>query len=218
MAVEHKQKIICLGLGRTGTSSLRDAMEMIGFGPCYHFKTIVEAGGKDLVTWIRIGEGNGTLQDFHTLLDNYTTVLDNPPAMFPQEMYAAYPDAKFILTTRDPAKWEQSMNNTVMRIPEKITRGPDASELEKLVLRWWEIQSNHRGRLADHAQQEFLDHNERVKQLIPPEKLLVYEVGEGWDRLVEFLGVPKPTVPFPHVWTTAEVEAAFQFEALKRSA
>ena len=78
----------------------------------------------------------------------------------------------------------------------------------------------HRGRLETHAQQEMLDHNERIKKLIPAEQLLVYEVGEGWQRLVNFLGVyvpfflhliihrltihvlcnsPAPPEPFPHV-------------------
>ncbi|KAF8584194.1 hypothetical protein K439DRAFT_1346663 [Ramaria rubella] len=206
MTSENKPKVICLGLGRTGTTSLMHALEMLGFGPCYHFKTISLEGGTDMPTWIKIGNGEGTLDDFHSLLDRFGAVLDYPAAMYTAELYTAYPDAKFILTTRDPAAWEKSMRSTIMRHFETLRKSTDKSPLETGIDNWSDIY--HGGRLATHPQQELLDHNERVKQIIPPEQLLVFEVGEGWDRLVQFLGVSKPTVPWPHLNDTAQFVAS----------
>ncbi|KAF8586163.1 hypothetical protein K439DRAFT_978169 [Ramaria rubella] len=214
-----KQKVICLGLGRTGTKSLADALEVIGFGPSYHMTTIIRGGGKDLLTWNKIGDGKGTTEDVHMLCDGYGAVLDYPPAMYPSELYAAYPDAKFILTTRDPEKWEKSVKNTIMRIPEMMRNKPERSLLEERLVQWHEVYMHgkyHRGRLFTHTQQELLDHNERVKSIIPPEKLLIYEVGEGWDRLVEYLEVSKPSVPFPRVNDTAEFQARVGISAVSK--
>ncbi|KAF8583144.1 hypothetical protein K439DRAFT_1661425 [Ramaria rubella] len=202
-----KQKVICLGLGRTGTLSLRNALAMLGFGPCYHMSTIVHvSGAEDLPKWRKIGDGEGTPEDIQSILDNYGSVLDYPAAMYGKELLAAYPEAKFILTIRDPAKWEKSMRETVFLYPDIIRgRSPMHADLAKFI-ETYEWEKYHQGRIFTHTQQEFLDHIERVKQIIPADKLLVYEVGEGWDRLVEYLGVPTPTEPFPRVNDTLDFQ------------
>ncbi|KAF8586166.1 hypothetical protein K439DRAFT_1615312 [Ramaria rubella] len=183
--------------------------------------TIIQGGGEDLPTWNKIGDGKGTTRDIHTLCDNYGAVLGYPPAMYPSELYAAYPDAKFILTIRDPAKWEKSIKNTLLRVPVAMRDKNVRSPVEEKVMHWHEAymqRKYHRGRIFTHTQQELLDHNERVKRIIPPEKLLIYDVGEGWDRLVKYLGVnvmdasnsSKPSVPFPRVNTTSQFQAQLQ--------
>lgn len=133
MSPERKQKVICVGLGRTGVScnmsstnavmniilktlSLRTALDMLGFGPCYHMKTLVdELDGKDFPIWHKFAIGmfgkqhcfqlyidaliigEGTIEEMDAVLHDYGAVLDYPPAMYYAELYATYPDAKFIL-------------------------------------------------------------------------------------------------------------------------
>ncbi|KAF8587165.1 hypothetical protein K439DRAFT_862684 [Ramaria rubella] len=122
MSNDNKPKVICLGLGRTGTSSLRDALEIIGFGPCYHMSVVFREDCEDMATWCKVGEGNATMEDIRSLLDPYGSILDYPAAIYGQELYAAYPDAKYILTTRDPAKWAKSMNNTILRFATELLK------------------------------------------------------------------------------------------------
>ncbi|GJJ15804.1 hypothetical protein Clacol_010082 [Clathrus columnatus] len=125
--MSSKPKVICLGLGQTGTSSLMDALEMLGFGPCYHMKVVLQnQDPNEIKTWTDLGQGNvtsdivavglepicrlgsTTLDDIRTLLKDYNSIVDYPPAIYYEELYKAYPDAKFILTTREPVKWEAS--------------------------------------------------------------------------------------------------------------
>ncbi|KAF8586187.1 hypothetical protein K439DRAFT_979213 [Ramaria rubella] len=125
--------------------------------------------------------------------------------MCPAELYAAYPDARFILTTRDPPKWETSIRTTVKPLLEFLRQDKDRGPLRDGLIAWTEKTNSY-----NRTQQDLLDHNERVKQIIPADKLLVYEVGEGWDRLVEFLNVPKPSIPFPHVNDAAQFQEIVQ--------
>ncbi|KAF8513442.1 hypothetical protein BU17DRAFT_53283, partial [Hysterangium stoloniferum] len=135
-----------------------------------------------------------TPEQFDMILQGYHAVLDQPAALFPGELYEAYPDAKFILTTRDPDKWVTSTQKTIFPAIELMQQmePEDRTPLEEFFVIW------HR----DHVLKKFysqdaftnskriiLEHNEKVKRIVPEEKLLVYEVGEGWTRLCQFLEV-----------------------------
>ncbi|KAF8498877.1 hypothetical protein BU17DRAFT_59255, partial [Hysterangium stoloniferum] len=141
---------------------------------------------------------------FDTILQGYHAVLDQPPALFPGELYAAYPDAKFILTTRDPDKWATSAQKTIFAAIELLRQiePEDRTPIQELFRTW------HRDHLLKkfYGQDAFtnpkriiLEHNEKVKRIVHEEKLLVYEVGEGWTRLCQFLEVDAPSVPFPRL-------------------
>ncbi|GJJ16136.1 hypothetical protein Clacol_010416 [Clathrus columnatus] len=190
--MSEKPKIICLGLCRTGTSSLREALETLGFGPCYHMKKIFEnENPAEIDTWLNLGQGKATLDDIRTLLNDYSSFLDIPAAIYFEELYKAYPDAKFILTTRDPAKWETSMKNTIFRglsseNPNNLTF------FRSRLYEWYNVELRTRylqGKIFTDPQGGLIAHNERVMQFIPSDKLLIYEVSQGWEPLVDFLGV-----------------------------
>ncbi|KAF8586160.1 hypothetical protein K439DRAFT_1659818 [Ramaria rubella] len=198
-------QVVCLGLSRTGTSSLSSALDILGFGPCYHTFTILRRGRDDWHTWFKFSDGVGTFEDLDILFNGYRSVLDQPPAHFPAAIYAAYPNAKFILTTRDPGKWERSMQSTILPAIAVLNNKKNRSPLEDSMWTWHNVHMLARyHRLLSNAQQEIIDHNENVQRIIPENKLLVYEVEEGWERLVDFLGVPMPDVPFPHLNDTAK--------------
>jgi len=211
MQSPSKPKVICLGLGRTGTSSLREALELLGFGPAYHMSTILRNQDPEaFVRWRNLTGANehAAIKMVHELLDAFGAALDYPMIMHSEAIYAAYPDAKYILTTRDPSKWETSMKATILKVPEWLRHSSNLSPLAQGLQDFYEtdMKAFHHGRIDTDTQQELLIHNSRIQALIPPEKLLIYEVAEGWDNLVEFLGVPKPDIPFPHVNDTADFQ------------
>lgn len=177
---------------------------MLGFGPYYHMSVIMDENGKDFPTWYKIGDGQSNPADFDAVFRDSVSVLDYPACLYPAELYAAYPDAKFILTTRNPAAWERSMKATILRVNDMLRSRRDKASVG---IKYWNehyLYNYHHNQLHSNAQQELLIHNERVKSIIPADKLLVYEVSEGWGKLVEFLGVPEPKQPFPHVHDAAK--------------
>ncbi|TFK53829.1 hypothetical protein OE88DRAFT_1733696 [Heliocybe sulcata] len=196
-------QVICLGHGRTGTSSLGEALEILGFGPFYHmFKILHNKQAEDYDVWSDFGEGKGKSEDLDRLFSSYKSVLDYPASMYPKELFEAYPDAKFILTVRDKQKWMTSMKATLIQAHTLLA----ASDLSKLppalsaTHEWWkEYGPLGTKRGSPDLSTSFTRHNDYVRQLIPAEQLLVYEVGEGWERLASFLQVPIPDVPFPRV-------------------
>ncbi|KIJ33611.1 hypothetical protein M422DRAFT_264378 [Sphaerobolus stellatus SS14] len=94
-------RVVCLGLHRTGTSSLADALDILGYGPCYHTLRVVNSGGNDWEKWAEQYEEGGDPEVIDNILQGYSSVLDEPAADLPEILYRIYPDAKFILRSRD---------------------------------------------------------------------------------------------------------------------
>ncbi|KIJ26207.1 hypothetical protein M422DRAFT_272735 [Sphaerobolus stellatus SS14] len=196
-----EMRIICLGFGRTGTLSLATALDKLGFGPCYHPLKIVKQTSDEndlFASWAKINDENWSPADLDDLLRGYCSIMDFIAAINAEKLYQAYPDAKYILNVRDPEAWERSLNATILTWYQALKAKLDRTKPEQSFLDGLERDVVKRYRLDTHPKEEMAAHNERMKKLVPPEKLLVYEIGEGWDRLVEFLGVPKPDEPFPH--------------------
>lgn len=194
-------KIICLGFGRTGTLSLATAFEQLGFGPSYHpIKILKQTSAENdiFAAWAKINDENSTPADLDNLLRGYTSISDFIAAINAEKLYQAYPDAKFILNIREPESWERSLNATILTWYRALKAKPDKGPAEQSFIDGLDRDVVKRFRLETHPKEEMAAHSERMKKLIPKEKLLVYEIGEGWDRLVEFLGVPKPDEPFPY--------------------
>jgi len=199
-------EVIGAGFGRTGTMSLKVAVEVLGFGPCYH---MVELFGhpEHVELWEAAAQGKPV--DWETVFSTYRATTDWPACSFYRELMQRYPDAKVILTVRDPERWYESTYNTIYGIrrtvsspifrlaaPFRTTMARAAKMNDRLI---WE--DTFGGSLEDRerAIEVFERHNEEVKEHVAPEKLLVYEVKEGWGPLCEFLGVEVPNTPFPHL-------------------
>ncbi|KIJ46167.1 hypothetical protein M422DRAFT_250206 [Sphaerobolus stellatus SS14] len=182
-------RAICLGLSRTGTTSMTKALEILGYGPCYQTFTLVSSGGNDFTKWMEIYKKGEDLKTIDSILQGYSSVLDIPGVNFPKALYRAYPGAKFILTL----------------IPkmEKARSAKEPTESMKVAADWWDQHiKKHLEIGTEHFQSVLLRHNERIQNLIPAGELLVYNVTEGWEPLAQFLGVPIPEVPFPNVNST----------------
>ncbi len=203
-------EVIGAGYGRTGTVSLQKAFEILGYGPCYHMIDIYTNGHKEF--WMKVFEGEK--MNYKEIYDNkqYKSCCDNPMSSFWKEQAEQYPDAKVILTVRDPEKWYKSWNDTI----NTITSGsPHSSFLLNVVEYVLGIRTFHMAlKLAmfgeswakDHFIACYRAHNDRVIAECPKDRLLVYEVSQGWDPLCKFLNKPIPNVPFPHLNDTKELQ------------
>ncbi|KIJ33593.1 hypothetical protein M422DRAFT_264354 [Sphaerobolus stellatus SS14] len=209
-------RVICLGLGRTGTVSLTAALEILGCGPCYHTSKWMDSRPSDYLKWVEQYEKGGDPELIDDILQGYVSVLDQPAANFPETLYRAYPEAKFILTTRDPKKWERSMKLTIQPVIEMFLAEAEPEEWHKYALIWNKLRRKLQPELlTDDLADVLVKHNKRVEELIPADQLLVYKVEDGWEPLIEFLGVPIPDVPFPNVNNTDMFRAIVKLPPLQ---
>ena len=210
-------KVIGAGFGRTGTMSLKVALETLGFDPCYHM-TEVFAHPEHTGFWISAWRGEPA--DWDGVLGGYEAAVDWPACTFYEELMERHPDAKVILSVRDPERWYESVRNTIYELSVVIPRHPIYRIGYKLVsffvlggsgnvdladeIIW---QGTFDGSFEDkhHAIEVFERHNAVVQQRVPENRLLVYDVKAGWGPLCEFLGVDVPDEPFPRTNDTAEM-------------
>jgi hypothetical protein len=202
-------EVIGAGFGRTGTMSLKVALEELGFGPCYHMREVFEH--PEHIELCRAAT-RGEQVDWEQIFGNYRATVDWPGCTFYKELMERSPDAKVILTVRDPQRWYESAYNTIYRMTGAASSPifyvaslvmPRARAMkharQMIVELVWERDLDGKFEDREHAIETFERHNEEVKQRVPPEKLLVYDVKEGWAPLCEFLGVDIPDQPFPHL-------------------
>ena len=210
-------RVIGAGFGRTGTTSLKSALETLGFDPCYHM-TEVFANPRDAETWRAAWRGEPV--DWDAMLGPYEAAVDWPACTFYAELMERYPEAKVLLSVRDPERWYESTRSTIYEM-SRVTRDSRTARVafglmsllffggfartgagEEII---WN--GTFDGRFEDraHAIGVLERHNEEVRRRVPPERLLVYEVKEGWGPLCEFLGVPEPDEPFPRLNDAAEM-------------
>ena len=194
-------KVIGAGLGRTGTASLKVALEQLLGGRCYHMS---EAFGNPAnpPLWLDAAHGR---PDWDAILKGYVATVDYPACGFWRQLVDHYPKAKVILSLRDPDKWFESTRETILgeRIRALAALTPDEDFFQACVYRDYAGHFGDRDFITDY----FNRHVEAVKQAIPADRLLVYEVSEGWEPLCRFLGVPEPDEAYPHVNVRADFEA-----------
>jgi hypothetical protein len=196
-------KVVGSGLGRTGTKSMQTALNMLGFGPCHHMVEVFQHP-ESMAWWIQAGKGR---PDWDLIFKDYQSMVDFPGAAFWRELAAYYPNAKVLHTVRDPDKWFESTQATIFA-PDGVAARSQGQQ--------GEFFASFTGEFRDHISDRkfmtdyFRRHTDDVKAAIPPERLLIYEVGEGWDRLCAFLGVPVPDQPYPSENSRADFIARVQ--------
>jgi hypothetical protein len=200
-------QVIGVGLHRTGSMSVKVALERLGFGPCYHGMEALRRC-RDGDHWLAAYEAGGAI-DWSVIFEGYRATMDWPTIYFWEQLVAAYPDARILLTDRDPQRWWESH-------VEMFQRGAEFGEKLTDEQRQWAEESGFArmqtalgtmataafdGRVFDkaHCLRTFEQHYERVRRTVPAERLLVYRVQEGWEPLCRFLSVDVPDEPFPRV-------------------
>ena len=197
--------------------SLKVALETLGFGPCYHMTEVFEHP-EHADFWLAAWRGEPV--DWDGFLGSYEAAVDWPACTFYEELYRRYPDARVLLSVRDPERWYESTKNTIYELSVGILRSP-IYRVGFAVVSFFIFGRSVRSNLADeiiwdgtfdgrfgdkhYAIEVFDRHNEEVRRRVPPDKLLVYEVKDGWGPLCEFLDVEVPDEPFPRVNDSAEM-------------
>jgi len=192
-------KVIGAGFGRTGTMSLKVALQMIGFGPCLHMIDLL-SGNPELSDIFREAY-DGKQVDWKTTLEGWESCVDWPACSFYKQLMETWPDAPVILNVRDAEGWYKSTYNTIyqaaMVMPQtEEQRNRPASKMLRRVVWEGDLQSRFTDKQA--AIDIFNAWNEEVKATVPKDKLLVFAVTDGWEPLCNFLGVDVPDEPFPH--------------------
>ena len=210
-------RIIGAGFGRTGTTSLKAALEALGFGPSYRLDEVFKHP-EQVAFWEAACRGERV--DWEGFFAGYGVAVDWPAFSFYKELTEAFPEAPVILTVRDPERWYESVRSTIYGI-HRLSAGPAPVRLAFALVGLFAPAVTGIARLADstlwdgafdgrfedrrHAIETFQRHNEEVRRQVPPERLLVYDVREGWAPLCDFLGVEAPDEPFPHLNDTREM-------------
>jgi len=202
-------KVIGAGLGRTGTMSLKMALEQLGYGQCFHMVELLNQPQllPHFKQLYRIG-----ITDWERLFDNYQSTTDYPTCLYYREILEHYPRAKVVLTIRDPEQWYNSVRQTIyrgkpknvsdaLRLIRNLIRSSDTRKVAP-VFRYadqliWSGQFQSTFEDKNFALQCYQKHIDEVIKNVPADQLLIFDVREGWAPLCQFLGVPIPAQPFP---------------------
>ena len=200
-------QVIGAGFGRTGTMTLKTALEQLGFAPCHHMYEVI-LHPDQAPFWERAAKGQK--MEWDHVFANYRASCDWPSCAFYKQLADYYPDAKVILTLRDPHAWYRSVSSTIMPAMKGPLVTPDGKRVgppgDFAPLLIGEKTFGNRFDEA-HMIEVFDRHNEEVKRTIPKDRLLVFDAAQGWEPLCRFLDVPVPEMPFPHANTTEEFKA-----------
>ena len=197
--------VIGAGYGRTGTLSLKAALERLGYVKCHHMIEVLQSPAQ-IEGWMAAARGERV--DWDELFAGYRASVDWPSCHFYRELADHYPEAKVVLTVRDPREWYESMNATTLRVIRRsMADHPDRPSLGTELV----VKGAFGGNIdsAAHAVEVFEAHTAQVTAAIPPERLLVYRVSDGWAPLCEFLGCAEPSDPFPRVNSREEFDGIF---------
>jgi sulfotransferase family protein len=204
--------VIGAGFGRTGTNSLQHALERLGFSRCGHMIDLIEQPERFAI-WeeaLRRTQA-GEPVDWDAVFAGYKATVDWPSVFFWRELTDFYPEAKVILSVRDPERWYDSARETIWPVSSAegerefgVAFPPEFADLHRRVVDLLEPivwQGTFGGRFRDRAAaiDVFQRHNAAVQAAISPGRLLVFEAKQGWEPLCRFLDLPVPDEPFPHV-------------------
>ncbi len=192
-------KLIGAGVGRTGTLSLRTALETLLGEPCYHMFE-VRQHPEHIPLWHAAARGEAV--DWRALLDPYGAAVDWPASAFWPEIAAAFPDAVILLSSRDAEGWWKSASNTIFEALQGVN-GPWRDMIDAM------FAARFTARIDDKAQAiaAFEAHNRAVREGAPAARLVEWQAADGWGPLCAALGLPIPDLPFPHVNSTEDFRA-----------
>jgi hypothetical protein len=198
-------KLLGAGFGRTGTSSTKAALEMLGWGPCHHMHEVRDHPYQ-LRFWTMAARGERV--DWDRAFEGYVSQIDWPGARYWRELADHFPEAKVLLTRRDPDEWYDSLRQTIVpsaAIGRRSDPNPHMRAMAEMVYQTVH-QQVFKGRIEDrdYAITVYLDHIRDVQATIAEDRILIYDVKEGWEPLCAFLGVTVPNEPFPHKNTRDE--------------
>jgi len=222
--VEEKKEFLVIGAGlpRCGTLSTKTALELLLDGKCYHMKEAGKNASKDFKFWARMGANDVSTEELRDWITsrNYVGEVDYPSSAYYKEFMQAFPNAKVVLNVRDPVKWYQSVKNTLFefylcskRFPTSVLPTGPMKLLDDLWFRGADGVVKTRDGLfgsvmagEDEAVRFYNEWTKEVKNSVPADRLLIFDVKQGWQPLCNFLNLPVPEKPFPNVNDSQEMK------------
>ena len=198
MSAEPNLKVVGAGFGRTGTLSLKLALERLGFGKCYH---MLEVTDEQVPLWQAVpDQAAGADFAWQDLFVGYASALDWPACGFWRPLLERYPDAMCILTVRDAPSWYESVRETIYQVSRRLAELDEPARRDRTRMVFsiiWDGVFQGRFEDRDFAVDTYRAHIEEVCASVPADRLLRFDVKQGWDPLCEFLGEEIPDEPFP---------------------
>lgn len=200
--------IIGSGFGRTGTMSLKLALQQLGLGPCHHMEEVM-VNPEQIPHWC--AAAGGEAMDWEKVYQGYRSTVDWPGAHYWRELVECFPDAKVIHTVRPAEEWWKSFSDTIGTIlAEAGSEDGEASSLPEMAHAVVTQTFGSGVDDKDAAIRAFEKRTADVKAAVAPDRLLVFEVRSGWGPLCDFLGVSAPAEPFPRSNDTAAFWETFR--------
>ncbi|TMK98014.1 MAG: sulfotransferase family protein [Actinobacteria bacterium] len=206
-------KIVGAGLGRTGTNSLKVALEQLLGDPCYHMYEVA-AHPADAARWHAAVRGERV--DWDALLAGYAATVDWPASAFWRELLEANPRALVLLSTREHAEqwWESAARTIIPTVSQPLpVDDPDTAARRGMIRDMMRMRFTPDWRERDGAIAAYERHNAQVRATVPAARLIDWRPGDGWEPICSALGVPVPDEPFPHVNTTAQFHSRQEKDA-----
>lgn len=215
-------KVIGAGFGRTGTWSLKHALDEVGAGPTFHMLDLIRNPDK-VAPWHDAAiKGN---VDFEAMFDGYESTIDWPGCSYWRELMEAYPEAQVLLNVRDFDGWYKSFNNTIYAVRKAAMAGELVQDANRPAPspELWEVighliyEHDLEGKVdqPDALRDLYHERIETIKSEVPADRLTMFELGkDGWETLADMMGVEAPTTEFPHLHDTDEFRSEFGLPAL----
>lgn len=202
-------QVVGAGFGRTGTHSLREALGVLGLGPCYHMMEVIQDPERKVPQWVAASRGE---PDWDAIFEGYASTVDWPSAAYWKSIHAHYPEARVILSSRSAESWYDSFSETIawlMATPATLPPHLGA---------WLEMGSDLIANTTfggqptnrEHAIAVFNAYEAEVKASVPADNLLVFRASDGWEPLCDFLGKPVPDIPYPRTNTKDDFVTRFK--------
>ena len=204
--------IIGAGFGRTGTMSLKRALERLGYSKCHHMVDAM-ARPEHVELWLAAWRG---ADPWERIFDGYRAAVDWPAAAFWPRLMAFYPQAKVLLTVRDARRWYQSARDTIFQsMKDGLGAGSETGRARLRLASELIVQGTFGGELDDEARAIAIYEANvaRVYKDVPADRLIVFDPRDGWQPLCDALGVAAPDEPYPHVNTTEQFRERWRMDA-----
>jgi hypothetical protein len=202
-------RIVGAGVGRTGTHSLKVALEQLLGGPCYHMVEVLEHRDHMPIWTAALG---GAPTDWDAVFAGYAATVDWPACGVWEPIWEANPDALVLLSTRASTdEWYRSADRTIldgMRAGASPGGEVFRAMTDAMAAAFgadWDDEASCRA--------AYERHNAHVRATVPADRLVEWQPADGWTPLCEALGAPEPDEPFPFTNTTAEFRANFGMDA-----
>jgi hypothetical protein len=197
-------RVIGAGLGRTGTHSLKLALEKLLGAPCYHMAEVFRRP-QDIPIWSAAAKGERV--DWRALFDGYAAAVDWPPAGYWSQIAEVFPDAIILLSTRDADSWWKSASRTIFAIQQREPKADDNPAFKPMISEMFSNTFTPDFLQEAPAKAAFDRHNADVRKRAPANRLVEWRATDGWGPLCAALGVPVPAEPFPVSNTSEQFRA-----------